>query len=91
MVTERNVDQIRHDIDTGKTGEKVDFPDPAVAPLGTDAEAGGHPPQPSEIRVELETAPRINNPRRGDPGLLIYLSLAGCVGAVALALIATSP
>lgn len=28
-------------IDAGQTGDKVAFPDPAVAPLGTDAEAGG--------------------------------------------------
>jgi hypothetical protein len=91
MVTERNVDQLRHDIDSGKTGEKVDYPDPAAAPLGTDAEAGGHPPQPSELRAEAAAAPFATNRQRGDPGLLIYLSVAGCVGAVALAVIATSP
>ena len=34
-------DRLRHDIDSGKTGDKVDFPDPSAAPLGTDAEAGG--------------------------------------------------
>jgi len=28
-------------IDTGRTGDTVPFPDPAAAPLGTDAEAGG--------------------------------------------------
>lgn len=90
MVTERNVDQLRHDIDSGKTGEKVDYPDPAAAPLGTDAEAGGHPPQPSELRAEAAAAPVATSRRRGDPGLLIYLSVTGCVGAVALAVIATS-
>lgn len=91
MVTERNVDQLRHDIDSGKTGDKVDFPDPAAVPLGTDAEAGGYPPQPSELRAEAEAVPPATNRRRGDPGLLIYLSIAGCVGAVALTLVATSP
>jgi hypothetical protein len=30
----------RHDIDSGKTGDKVGHPDPAMAPLGTDDEAG---------------------------------------------------
>jgi hypothetical protein len=35
-------EQLRADIDAGRTGDKVAFPDPAVAPLGTDAEAGGH-------------------------------------------------
>ena len=33
--------RLRRDIDSGRTGDKVDFPDPATVPLGTDAEAGG--------------------------------------------------
>ncbi|MDB5595138.1 MAG: hypothetical protein JWM36_2099 [Hyphomicrobiales bacterium] len=37
----RNASQVRGDIDSGKTGEKVAFPDPAAAPMGTDDEAGG--------------------------------------------------
>ena len=31
--------RLRHEIDSGKTGDKVKVPDPAMAPLGTDAEA----------------------------------------------------
>ena len=42
-------EQLRHDIDTGKTRDKVIYPDPAAAPLGTDDEAGGTPPAPSAI------------------------------------------
>lgn len=44
--------QLRDAIDSGRTGEKVAFPDLATAPLETDAEAGGTattfapPPQP---------------------------------------------
>src|SRR5271166_5905484 len=34
-------DQLRRAIDSGATGDKVHFPDPAAAPLGTDDEAGG--------------------------------------------------
>ena len=34
-------EQLRTEIDAGETGDKVAFPDPATAPLGTDAEAGG--------------------------------------------------
>jgi hypothetical protein len=34
-------DRLRADIDSGKTGDKVAFPDPSAAPLGTDEEAGG--------------------------------------------------
>jgi hypothetical protein len=37
-------DRLRKDIDRGRTGDKVDWPDPAAAPLGTDDEAGGTPP-----------------------------------------------
>lgn len=36
-----NVDQLRDAIDRGRTGCKVPMSDPAVAPLGTDDEAGG--------------------------------------------------
>lgn len=35
------IDRHRIDIDRGVTGDKVPFPDPAAAPLGTDEEAGG--------------------------------------------------
>jgi hypothetical protein len=38
-----NVSQLRADIDSGETGDKIPFPDPAAAPLGTDDEAGGAP------------------------------------------------
>lgn len=34
-------DRLRRDIDRGRTGDKVAAIDPAAAPLGTDAEAGG--------------------------------------------------
>lgn len=41
MANKRNWSQVRKQTDSGKTGDKVDFPDPAAAPLGTDEEAGG--------------------------------------------------
>jgi len=46
-----NVDQLRNDIDQGRTGEKrprrdADAPDVAAAPLGTDEEAAGTRPDP---------------------------------------------
>ena len=47
-----NVDQLRANIDAGGTGDKVSFPDPAAAPLGTDAEAAGFPPTQRELRLE---------------------------------------
>jgi hypothetical protein len=36
-------DQLRHDIDRGRTGDKLPWSDPASAPLGTDEEAAGTP------------------------------------------------
>jgi|tagenome__1003787_1003787.scaffolds.fasta_scaffold19933800_1 hypothetical protein len=37
------VEQLRSDIDHGRTGDKVDWSDPAAAPLGADEEAAGTP------------------------------------------------
>lgn len=42
-------DRLRRDIDSGKTRDKVDHPDPAAAPLGTDDEAAGNPPTVEEV------------------------------------------
>jgi len=46
-------DQLKHLIDTGKTGDKVDHPDPGAAPLGTDEEAGGNSPSPAQIEKAI--------------------------------------
>jgi hypothetical protein len=46
---------VRADIDRGLTGDKVPGSDPAAAPLGTDAEAGGAPPTAAEIAMEAES------------------------------------
>ena len=43
------IEQLRNDIDQGRTGNKVRFPDPAAAPLGTDEEAAGTPIDPKVI------------------------------------------
>ena len=42
-------EQLRDDIDSGRTASKVAARDPAAEPLGTDAEAAGTPPHASEI------------------------------------------
>jgi hypothetical protein len=59
-------DRLRYDIDSGLTGDKVDFPDPAAAPLGTDDEAGGHSPSAREraIAYRREARPRARERRR---------------------------
>jgi hypothetical protein len=46
------ISQLRDDIDAGRTGDKVDWPDPAAVPLGTDEEAAGTPPD----SLAVETA-----------------------------------
>jgi hypothetical protein len=60
------VAQLRDDIDHGRTGDKVDWPDPAAAPLGTDEEAAGTPVSPAvvastRIRELAGTARSTNN------------------------------
>lgn len=51
-----HADRLRADIDAGRTGDKVPFPDPAAAPLGTDDEAGnaarGHHPLRAHLADE---------------------------------------
>ena len=44
-------EQLRHDIDRGRTGDKVAAIDPAAAPLGTDEEAAGTPIDPKLLAV----------------------------------------
>lgn len=46
-----SVQRLRADIDRGRTGDKVDWPDPAAAPLGTDDEAAGTPVRASMGRA----------------------------------------
>lgn len=52
-------DQVRHRIDSGKKGDKVDYPDPAAAPLGTDDEAAGAPPGPDRRKTAQSPGPSI--------------------------------
>lgn len=54
-------DQLRRATDSGATGDKVHFPDPAAAPLGTDDEAGGFspPPAPAETALSTEAKPSL--------------------------------
>jgi hypothetical protein len=43
MPKHSTTDQLREDIDRGRTGDKIEVSDPAAAPLGTDEEAAGTP------------------------------------------------
>src|SRR4051812_40035786 len=84
----QNTEQLRERIDHGETGDKVDYPDPAAAPLGTDDEAAGQPPR------EIEPAPQrasdhpaieagTRKPEAGRHVMAVILSVAA-VTAVAL-------
>ncbi|HEX5512994.1 MAG TPA: hypothetical protein VFY81_01230, partial [Gammaproteobacteria bacterium] len=53
--------------DRGKTHDKVNFPDPAAAPLGTDEEAGGARTAEEDIaRSERQREPAFKNQRPGE-------------------------
>ncbi len=59
-------DAIRIQIDRGEMGDKVAFPDPAAAPLGTDDEAAGFPPT-AEERALAAMPLRSRKPARRTP------------------------
>ena len=43
--------QLKADIDSGRTGDKIGVFDPGLSPLGTDDEAAGRPPEPHRVRL----------------------------------------
>jgi len=69
--------ELRDAIDSGLTGDKVAFPDPAASPLGTDDEAAGTSDSPprvatafrQEVRTHAASAVRI---RPLSPNIQIY-------------------
>ena len=65
---------MRDAIGSGATGDKVDFPDPDAATLGTDEEAGGPSPTPSERAAALRQELR-QSAVRGDRNGCWKLSL----------------
>jgi hypothetical protein len=80
--------QLRDDIDHGRTGDKIDAPDPAVAPLGTDEEAAGTPPDPCAVEaartIELSRPCKsISRSGVGAASLLIAFAFALGAGLVA--------
>jgi hypothetical protein len=81
------ISQLRAAIDAGQTRDKVNYPDPAAAPLGTDDEAAGHPPNASEVSLELIAVP----PARESPwDWIIYPLLVVPVALVILLIAATA-
>ena len=81
-------EQLRQRIDSGLTGEKVSMPDPAAAPLGTDAEAGGAPPTTKErtLAAEQVSEDAVPGPR-ASPGIAVYAAVIVIVAIVMLTLV----
>jgi hypothetical protein len=82
------IEQLRDDIDHGRTCDKVDALDPAAAPLGADEEAAGTPPDPHAVEtaraLELSRPCQFPSQRgAGAAGMLISFALALAAGLVA--------
>jgi hypothetical protein len=61
LKTDRStIEQLRSDIDQGRTGDKVEGADPAAAPLGADEEAAG-----TKLHSSIVSAARNVERRRG--------------------------
>ena len=81
--------RLRHEIDSGRTGDKIANIDPAAAPLGTDEEAAGTPPSREAVRVAMAhevKQPRASQQQQHDHGINIFI--AAIFGLVLLTLAA---
>jgi hypothetical protein len=86
--------QLKGDIDSGTTGDKVGTYDPGLSPLGTDDEAAGMTPEPHRIRLarQFERARRWAKGNRAvptshnTPSQAGYL-FVGLIAAIALVLV----
>ncbi|MFZ5739588.1 hypothetical protein BJ123_11174 [Rhodopseudomonas thermotolerans] len=92
MTEVRNVDQLRAEIDAGRAGDKMPWPDPAAAPLGTDDEAGGASPSRQQVadahRQEASRGVTSSDPAGRGPGQAWWIiGLTIIIGAA----IATAP
>ncbi len=74
-------DQLRYDVDRGRTGDKVSWPDLASVPLGTDEEAGT-PLAPGDIAVARRAERRGLRQPSPDTGLGHAWILVGFVLAL---------
>jgi hypothetical protein len=81
--------RLRGDIDAGRTGEKVSWPDPAMAPLGTDDEAGGatSPPRAIEAARAYENSRPHGDPHshRSGVGMVWFVAVFGAIAVLIVA------
>ncbi len=88
MAPSAGVARLRRAIDSGRTGDKVDFPDPAVAPLGTDDEAAGTPPTDARAAMALRQEEGSGIKTRQQPGIGAAWALIACIAVLALGALA---
>lgn len=69
-------DALRKAIDTGRTGDKVSWSDPAAAPLGTDDEAAGETPGAKERKMEQGSIRHAPDRRVSLGSVLTYVGIA---------------
>lgn len=80
--------RLRRAIDSGRTGDKVDFPDPAVAPLGTDDEAAGTRPTAARSGMALRQEEAFGVKTRQRTGIGAAWALIAFVAGLGLATLA---
>ena len=84
-------DRLRHDIDRGRGGDKVDNIDPAAAPLGTDDEAAGKSPTPAEIKLaskhEVRRKVSSESTQASDHGVAIWVAAVVTLSGILLSAI----
>lgn len=70
------MDRFGADISRGRTREKINYPDPAAAPFGTDDEAAGMPASLRERRMEDAARPEpCAVPPASQGPIIFYVSL----------------
>lgn len=69
IASEMTIEQLRGDIDQGRTHDKVKGNDPAKVPLGADEEAAGFPTPPHMAREAAHYERRELSSRGGDEPL----------------------
>jgi len=81
-------EQLRKDIDSGRTSSKIDYPDPAAAPLGTDDEAAGTPPSP--VAIDMARREEVGNAAAATKEQSLGVGAAIYTGVLALVLASLS-
>lgn len=86
----RNTSQLRRATDKGETADKFPFLDPAAAPLGTDAEAAGRPPEASAVEQDAVAAASVVRTGRipDSLGIPVYAAAAAAACIAVLAAVA---